>query len=72
MQIYVREFKTHAARYVILLQRALDILTAYWFKYGRPKEILFPSQMSDTYLTSSVPQLVFRKTCKKAGAKGSS
>lgn len=67
MQIYIHESKTHTARYAILSQRALDILTEYWFKCGRPRSILFPNQWTGEYLTSSGPQLVFRQSVKKAG-----
>lgn len=67
MQIYIHESKTHTARYAILSQRALDILTEYWFKCGRPRGILFPNQWTGEYLTSSGPQLVFRQSVKKAG-----
>ena len=66
MQIYIHESKTHTARYAILSQRALDILTEYWFKCGRPRGILFPSQLNGDYLTTSGPQLMFRKSVKKA------
>ena len=44
MQIYIHESKTHTSRYALLSKRALDILTEYWFKCGRPKGILFPNQ----------------------------
>ena len=67
MQIYIHESKTHTARYAILSRRALDILTEYWFKCGRPRGILFPSQLNGDYLTTSGPQLMFRKSVKKAG-----
>lgn len=67
MQIYIHESKTHTARYAILSQRALDILTEYWFKCGRPRGILFPNQWTGEYLTSSGPQLVFRQSVKKSG-----
>ncbi len=43
MQIYIHETKTHTSRYALLSQRALDILTEYWFKCGRPQGILFPN-----------------------------
>lgn len=67
MQIYIHESKTHTARYAILSQRALDILTEYWFKCGKPRGILFPNQWTGEHLTSSGPQLVFRQSVKKAG-----
>lgn len=31
-------------RYAILSQKALDILTEYWFAYGKPMNWLFPQQ----------------------------
>lgn len=61
MQIYIHESKTHTARYAILSQRALDILTEYWFKCGRPTGILFPNQWTGDYLTSSGPRLELKK-----------
>ncbi len=47
MQIYIRNSKTHSSRYAILSKRALDILTEYWFKCGKPKGILFPNQWTE-------------------------
>ena len=67
MQIYIRESKTHTARYAILSQKALDILTEYWFKCGKPRGILFPNQFTGKYLTPSGPQLAFRESRKRAG-----
>ena len=67
MQIYIHESKTHTARYAILSQRALDILTEYWFKCGRPKDILFPNQWTGGFLTASGPRLELKKSVKRAG-----
>ena len=67
MQIYIHESKTHTARYAILSQRALDILTEYWFKCGRPTGILFPNQWTGDYLTSSGPRLELKKAVNRAG-----
>ena len=67
MQLYIRNSKTHSSRYAILSKRALDILTEYWFKCGKPKGILFPNQWTDEYLTSSATGLEIRKSVKKAG-----
>ena len=67
MQIYIRESKTHTARYAILSQKALDILTEYWFKCGKPRGILFPNQFTGKYLTPSGPPLAFRESRKRAG-----
>jgi len=67
MQIYIRDSKTHTSRYALLSQKALDILTEYWFAYGRPKGILFPNQWTGTYLTPSATGLALRKAVEKAG-----
>ena len=67
MQIYIRDSKTHTARYALLSKRALDILTEYWFTCGRPTGILFPNRWTGEYLTTSGPRLVFKKSLKIAG-----
>ena len=67
MQIYIHESKTHTSRYALLSKRALDILTEYWFKCGRPKGILFPNQWTGEYLTPSATGLELRKSVKRAG-----
>lgn len=67
MQIYIHETKTHTSRYALLSKRALDILTEYWFKCGRPKGILFPNQWTGNYLTSSATRLELTKAVQKAG-----
>ena len=67
MQIYILESKTHTSRYALLSKRALDILTEYWFKCGRPKGILFPNQWTGEYLTPSATGLELRKSVKRAG-----
>ena len=67
MQIYIHNSKTHSSRYALLSQRALDILTEYWFKCGRPRGILFPNQWTGDYLTPSATGLEMRKSVKRAG-----
>jgi len=44
MQIHVTHGKNRSDRYAILSQTALDILTQYWFSFGRPSGYLFPKQ----------------------------
>ena len=44
MRIYIRHSKNRSSRYAILSKRALDMLTEYWFKYGKPMGWLFPKQ----------------------------
>ena len=42
--IHIHNTKNRMDRYTILADRTLDILTEYWFKCGKPRSILFPSQ----------------------------
>ena len=44
MRIHITHGKNRSDRFVILSRAALDILTQYWFAYGRPMGYLFPKQ----------------------------
>ena len=44
MRVHVSHSKNRSDRYAQLSSYALDILTRYWFAYGRPKGWLFPKQ----------------------------
>ena len=44
MRIHICHSKSREDRYAVLSHAALDLLTEYWFAYGRPKEWLFPKQ----------------------------
>lgn len=44
MRIHIRHSKNRSDRYAILSTHALDILTKYWFAFGKPTNWLFPSQ----------------------------
>lgn len=44
MRIHVAHPKNRSDRYAILSEKAMDILTRYWFAYGRPTGWLFPKQ----------------------------
>ncbi len=44
MRIHIRHSKNRSDRYAILSRKTLDILTAYWFAFGRPSDWLFPAQ----------------------------
>ena len=67
MQIYIHSAKNHTSRYALLSQRALDILTEYWFKCGKPRDILFPNQWTGKYLTPYATGLEMRKSVERAG-----
>ena len=57
--IHVPVSKNRQDRYTILSDRNLEILTEYWYRYGRPMGWLFPSTVRDEPLTtSSVEQFV--------------
>ena len=67
MTIHVRETKGRIDRYTILSQKNLDLLTEYWFKCGRPKDILFPSSWTGGYLDITGVNQFFKKSAKLAG-----
>lgn len=67
MTIHVRETKGRIDRYTILSRKNLDILTEYWYQYGRPKGILFPSSWTGGYLESNSINQFFKKYARHAG-----
>ena len=44
MRIHITRSKSRNDRYALLSKTALDLLTQYWFEYGRPTGFLFPKQ----------------------------
>lgn len=44
MRLHISHGKNRHDRYAILSKAALDLLTQYWFAYGRPRGYLFPKQ----------------------------
>lgn len=44
MRIHIRHSKNRSDRYAILSPNVLDILTEYWFNFGKPTDWLFPAQ----------------------------
>lgn len=44
MRIHITHTKGRSDRYAILSKTALDLLTQYWFTYGKPMNWLFPKQ----------------------------
>ena len=44
MRLHISHGKNRHDRYAILSKVALDLLTQYWFAYGRPRGYLFPKQ----------------------------
>ena len=67
MTIHVRNTNSRSDRYTILSQKNLELLTEYWFKCGRPREILFPSSWTGSYIDISSVNQLFKASAKKAG-----
>ena len=65
--IHIRNTKNRMDRYTILADRTLDILTEYWFKCGKPRNILFPSQATGEYLEINSINQVLKRSTKLAG-----
>lgn len=63
MRIHICHSKARSDRYALLSSRALDILTDYWFVYGRPRGWLFPNRIHpDRHIVSfTVNQFIFAK-----------
>ena len=66
MQIHVRKSKSRQDRYTILSKKNLDLLTEYWFRCGRPREILFPNKFTGLYLSVSALEQVMRRSVAEA------
>lgn len=47
MRLHITHSKSRNDCYAILSKAALDLLTQYWFAYGRPRGFLFPKQNGD-------------------------
>ena len=47
MKIYIAHSKSRSDRFAYLSRNALDILTQYWYRYGQPREWLFPSTQNE-------------------------
>lgn len=47
MRLHITHSKSRNDRYAILSKTALNLLTQYWFAYGRPRGFLFPKQHGD-------------------------
>ena len=63
MRIHICHSKARSDRYAILSQKALDILTQYWFRAGKPRDLLFPNRNDPQrpMATYTVNQFIFAK-----------
>lgn len=65
--IHIRNSKSRSDRYTLLADRTLDLLTEYWFQCGKPRDILFPSSWTGSYLVRDSVIQFFRESAQKAG-----
>lgn len=68
-QIYISRSKSRSDRYAILPKMTLDILTEYWKKYGKPKELLFPNRNAINPVSSQIISLHLNKHTHNLGWK---
>jgi len=68
MMIRIRQGKGMKDRYTLLGRRSLDILRLYWRAY-RPGDWLFPGRPSQSPISVTSIQKMFRKALEKAGIK---
>lgn len=66
-QVHIRETKNRWERYSILSDKCLDILTEYWYAYGKPMDVLFLSDKTGSNISASAVERTFRKMRDKAG-----
>ena len=67
MHIHVRHTKSRMDRYAVLSERNLEILTAYWFECGKPRDILFPSTQTGSYIDKGSIAQVIKRSALQAG-----
>lgn len=67
MRIYIQPSKSRSDRYAILSQRALDILTHYWFSFGKPRGWLFPGTKKDCPIVSFTVSRFILDHCRFLG-----
>ena len=65
--IHVPLSKNRQDRYTILSDRNLEILTEYWYRYGRPRGWLFPSTVRDAPLIPDAVEIFVRGHARKLG-----
>lgn len=65
--IHVSVSKNRQDRYTILSDRNLEILTEYWYRFGRPRGWLFPSPVRDEPLTTATVGSFIRARARALG-----
>lgn len=67
MTIYISPSKSRSDRYAILPPKTLELLTNYWFRYGKPKDWLFPAPTKNRPMDPQMYEHQLRKHCKNIG-----
>ena len=65
--VYIEHTKNRSARYVPLSNTALDVLTAYWREFGKPREWLFPGAKADSHVKKNTLFAYIKETKEKLG-----
>jgi len=65
MLIHVKGSKGRRDRYIMLSQKALEILREYWKEY-RPKTWLFSGQNQERHITTRTVEKIFSNVCASA------
>lgn len=68
-EVMIRSAKNRSARIVPVSEHAIDTLTEYWFKYGKPRGWLFPGQKPDTHISVATLRVIITDNCIKLGWK---
>lgn len=63
-KIYIEKSKSRSDRYALLPSSTLSILTDYWYRYGKPKDWLFPSRKHDKPIYAQTIGNHLNKHCK--------
>lgn len=67
MTIHIRESKNRSDRYTILSAKNLDILTQYWYEYGKPRDWIFPGQKEGTHINNQSMHYVIKEHTARLG-----
>jgi len=67
MSVHVRESKNRSDRYTLLSAKNLEILTQYWYEYGKPREWLFPGQKEGTHINQQSLHYIIKEHTARLG-----
>ena len=68
MLIHIKGSKGRKDRYILLSEKTLEVLRAYWKKY-KPEKWLFEGAREWRYLSTKSVQKAFEQACEKTGIR---